>query len=342
MRGVWRMPTLLIGTYTTDTASQGVYRIDLVNNRLGNAVCVAQASDPSYLMMQGGDALFWVQENLPLPNGELVCAAPSGEGYAIRWRVSTQGRHPCHLAASPEGAWLAVANYTSGSVALYPNNTGNTPILCALFPGLRGGLHPTRQTGPHAHFVRFVSARELWSCDLGADSVRRFVLWQGQWRESTPALELPAGCGPRHLLIVGQFVYVLCELSGELMTFALPGDDLTTGVLLSRQPCVDPLTEGTAAAMKLGPEGLMYVTHRGSDSIGVFSLANPARPELFVTVPCGGQDPRDLLALPGMLICACQGSDSITVLTHAGGQHFQLRQTFSMPCPVCLIEESRS
>lgn len=325
--------SLLIGTYTTGTDSRGVYRLKMRGGVALAPQLALEADDPSYLLRRE-EALYWVDEAMNEPAGRIGCAYLQGDMYAAVQMKSTQGTHPCHLALSPQGRFLAAANYTSGGIAIFRADEKGAWQAAGLFKGRHVGPNPQRQEGPHAHFVTFRSETELLCCDLGGDCLRRVTCEDGVWQEQAPVLFFPAGSGPRHMVIQGKIAYVLCELSSELMTV-----DLEKGEILSKQYILREYKEGTAAALKLGPSGELLASHRGADTISIFSLENPLAPALVDVAKCGGSSPRDFLPLEdGSIVCACQRENALSILKKREGG-YKAVQWVALPAPVCVIEE---
>ena len=101
----------------------------------------------------------------------------SGRRLSVLGSWSSGGEHPCHLAVDPSGTVLVVANYTSGSLAVHrirPDGRLGEPTDVVQHGG--SGPHPTRQQGPHAHMVHFVSETLLLAVDLGMDAVAAYAL----------------------------------------------------------------------------------------------------------------------------------------------------------------------
>lgn len=325
--------TLLIGTYTTHTDSRGVYRLRIREGVALAPELVLEARDPSYLL-RAQDALYWVDEALGESEGRIGCAVRTGDTYAVRMHTGTHGVNPCHLARSPQGTWLAAANYTSGEIALLRQDTDGAWQEAGVFPGRWSGLNPQRQEGPHAHFVAFCAEDTLLACDLGGDCLRRLTCRDGRWYEEEPVLFFPAGSGPRHMVLRGELAYVLCELSCELITISY-----VRGEVLSRVPMLFEPAAGTAAALRMSPSGELLASHRGADTISVFSLKNPASPALRAVIPCGGKGPRDFWPLAdGSIVCACQESGEVTLVRQTP-EGYKAVQRIALPAPVCVIEE---
>ena len=72
----------------------------------------------------------------------------------MRDQIASGGSAPCHLALHPDGTTLFVANYVSGTVAVFPLDaegrvTGAEPAQVIQHTG--SGPRTDRQEGPHAH-----------------------------------------------------------------------------------------------------------------------------------------------------------------------------------------------
>ncbi|MDD3410863.1 MAG: beta-propeller fold lactonase family protein [Eubacteriales bacterium] len=319
---------LWIGSYTTGTEARGIVGAELEGDSLRLTGESIAAHDPSWLLPVE-NRLYWVDEALGQPAGHVVMARPSESGWDTVCEVSTEGGNPCHLSVSPDGRWMAAANYASGSVAVYALSADGLPELAAVLPGRASGPNPDRQRGPHAHFTAFEDG-ELLICDLGGDLLRRAVLEDGRWHEAEPKLRFPAGSGPRHMVRRGRYGYIVCELGNDLETF-----DLVTGELLARAD-VAPGANGSAAALRMDAAGRLIASHRGGDCVAAFSLENPALPRRVSVSPCGGACPRDVLPVGDRLLCACQQENAVTLLRPNAIGGFAPVTRLAVPAPVAL------
>ncbi|PZU09100.1 lactonase family protein [Sphingomonas sp.] len=240
---------------------------------------------------------------------------------------SMPGSGPCHVAISPDRSAVAVANYGSGSILLYPLDrvTG--------LPGGEGqeaqhhgtGPDAQRQTGPHAHWVGFTrDSRWLHSVDLGADSIfaHGYDASTQKLGEMRIAFRAPAGAGPRHLARHPRLpvCYLVAELANTLTVLAASEDGTF------RQTAVmSTLPQGFAGASQvahIAPNAAgtrLYVSNRGHDSIAVFALAPDGAASLIQHVDCGGHWPRFFLLLEdrGELLVANERSGTVTCLAIA-------------------------
>ena len=310
---------VLIGTY-----GAGIWRLD---TEKACAAQVAEAQDPSWLLRVGGDRLYATEECLGEKQGRVALFVRKDGAWIRRCTVPSGGENPCHLACSADGKWLAAANYTSGSVALFPLDEAGSPGKPQLFPGHHGGPNAERQEGPHAHFVTF-QPEGLLCCDLGADELRRIVLTPDGWQEAAPLWTLPAGTGPRHFARHGNRAYIVCELSGELLTYPYP-----EGRRLTREHIADG-AKGTAAALRFGEDGRLYASHRGGDCVSIYELDASGLPRLALRTSSVGSWPRDVLPIPDGMVCACQKSGEVVLLRR---QSPAVR--IAVPEPVGLCQE---
>lgn len=242
--------------------------------------------------------------------------------------VSTLGAHPCHAALSPDGGMLAVANYSSGNVALWrlDRKTG-LPVGAAQSVAHRGsGPDQRRQTGPHAHWVGFSrDGRTLHAVDLGADAVftHRVDPASGRITGSDVAYRAAPGSGPRHLAWHPRLpvAYLLAELANTVTVLRANADGgFTAGATLSTLPAkIGGASYGAHIAVNRAGTRL-YLSNRGHDSIAVFAIARDGGLSLVQHVSCGGHWPRLFLLREdrGELLVANERSGNVAVLRVQG------------------------
>jgi 6-phosphogluconolactonase (cycloisomerase 2 family) len=180
---------------------------------------------------------------------------------------------------------------------------------------------------------------DVLASDLGTDEVRRYRLDEttGRLRQRDP-LVMPAGSGPRHLIVDRRYAYVVGELDSTVSVVDLDAERVVETV--STQP-----TARTApshpSAIRLSPDGrFLYIANRGPDDIAVLAVERSAL-ELIGTVPSGGTHPRDLALDPAgaYLYVANQHSDAITAfrIDPATGLPEPHGPAFSTPSPTCIV-----
>lgn len=280
-----------VGCYTTpdrDGHGQGIaaFSMDGASGRWRPLGVVAAVPNPSFLALH--------------PNGRvLYCVHGAGysevSAFAIADRqtgrlaaLGTQpsgGSNPVHLEVHRDGNWLVVANYLGASVAVLPVGADGALGPPRQVVPLAGepGPDPVEQSGPHPHHIPFdPSGRFVAVPDKGLDRVFVFRLDSSSgtlspaepgWTASAP------GAGPRHIAFhpFRPLAYVVNELDSTITTYTF---ESATGrlrpvqVVSSRPPCVT--TRSTGAEIVVHPRGhTLYVSNRGHDCVGVFSIGDP-------------------------------------------------------------------
>jgi len=150
--------------------------------------------------------------------------------------------------------------------------------------------------GRNAHSIRVdATNRFAYVPTLGTDAVFMFTFdaRAGKLASNTPALELTSpGAGPRHFATSAdnRFLYLLCEMTAEIVTFAI---DAGTGLLTATSsvsglspentlvpgvPRGGPTTRNLdrdiwAADIHLTPDGkLLYLSERTESTLNAFSV----------------------------------------------------------------------
>jgi 6-phosphogluconolactonase len=305
--------------------------VDLGPEGFGPPVEVATAASPSFVVTSA--------------DGRFVYAALEGDdGQVGAWAVTdeppwaglgqqpTGGAAPCHLAISSDGRWLATANYTSGSVSVHPVlDDGSLGLRTDLIEH-RGtpGPQADRQDGAHAHQVVFVD-EGLLVCDLGLDAVVGYRFDSGRLTEVTRSA-MPAGSGPRHLVLDGDTAYVLGELSSTVTVCDVSGLILTPRRTVSLRSA-DARGENTAAEVVLVGDQVLG-SNRGDDTVAVLTPGDSAL-RLEESVPCGGSWPRWMGMVDGAVLVANERSHDVVRFVPDGGSWTEAGRV-SWPSPTCV------
>lgn len=284
------------------------------------AAPVADAPDASFGIRHPRHGLHYlVQEGA---DGMVSAFRTDGDRWTRVAHVSSAGADPCHVALDRTGTALAVANYSSGSVALIRLDpaTGLPSAPATVHPHHGSGPVTDRQAGPHAHWVGFTpDNRWLWSVDLGADTVfaHPFDARTGTLGTAQAALRAPAGSGPRHLALhpARPFAYLIHELANTVTALRVgPAPTLTP-----LAPPVSTLAPGftgksQAGAIAIDARGrYLYASNRGADTIAVFAIAPNGTLTPVQTIAATGRWPRHMQLLPrqSRLLVANQHSGTI-------------------------------
>jgi 6-phosphogluconolactonase (cycloisomerase 2 family) len=336
---------VFVGCYTAGAGGDGdgigLARRDPGSGELTWLGVAAKAIAPSYVVCHPElPVLYAVSE---VEDGAVTAYAVSPEGALSplgAW--PTGGSFPCHLTVvtpSRGTAWLAVANYGTGSVAglcLDEHGIPNGRHDLAIHSGQTKGGDPQRQDGPHAHMV--VGADEgVLAVDLGIDRIlyHPFDPDSGTFGPTIELAELPAGTGPRHLVTdkAGR-IHVVGELDGTVTVFDTgpnpwrAADRTRTTQTVHTQP----------SHIHISVDGrFLYVGNRGADTIAVLSLADDT-PGIVAEVPCGGAWPRHFAIIDGYLYVANERSNEIAVLAldpETGVPH-PTGTAMATPSPTCV------
>lgn len=343
-----------VGTYTNKTDSKGIYafEFDAQSGKLTAKGVAAETPDPSWVVIHpSGKFAYAANEAGKQSTVTAFAVAPqSGKLTQLNY-LPALGEDPCYLSFDKTGKYLFVANYSSGTVAVFPILADGKLGEHTSVVQDAGTLGPTkeRQEAPHAHWVE-VSPDNHFALvsDLGLDDILifRFDPAKGTLAPHVPAFaKLAAGAGPRHAAFSpdGRFVYVVSELNSTVTAFSF---DSAKGILYDPQVIStlpkDLQGRNDTAEIAVHPSGnWLFASNRGHDTIAVFSV-DPARGKLQPAreFPTGGKEPRHFAIDPTgrFLLAENQNSNTIVVfrIDLDKGTLTQVSQVDGIPSPVCL------
>jgi len=272
------------GTYT-GKLSKGIYHceLDMKDGKLSKPILAAETKSPSfvaihpnlkflYAVNEGGGKGSIAAFSIDAKTGNLTLlnSQPSGGGG------------PCHLVVDATGKAVLAANYGGGSCCSIPIMADGSLAEPASIIQHKGKSKLPNQQGPHAHSINLDKANKFAFCaDLGLDKilVYKFDADKGTLTpHDPPALDTPAGSGPRHFAFhpQGKAAYICGEMS---MTIIACDYDADKGVLTQKQ-ILSTLPEGAAGAKGLSTAEVVvhqsgqfvYVSNRGHNSIAMFKI----------------------------------------------------------------------
>src|SRR5260221_61189 len=323
-----------VGTYTEDgSKSKGIYayRYDAKTSEITPLGLAAETTNPSFVAPHpNGRFLYAVNEvpNYKGPNSGGVSAFSidhtTGKLTFLN-EVPSRGADPCYIIVDRTGKYVLVANYTGGSIAVFPVLAdGKLGEASAFVQHTGKGTNPTRQEGPHAHSIDLSpDNRFAMVDDLGLDEllVYKFDAAKGSLAASDPPFaKLDAGAGPRHFALRpdGKFAYVVTEMGHTVTAFSI---DAAGGKLQSLQTVTtlpkDFQGRNDDAEIQVHPSGkFLYASNRGEDTIAIYAIDGSKGTLTQVgSVPTGGKEPRSFEIDPTgtLLFAENQKSDSIVV-----------------------------
>jgi len=348
-----------VGTYTEDgSKSKGIYayRYDADKSEITSLGLAAETTNPSFVALHpNGRFLYAVNEvgNYKGPNSGGVSAFSIDHAtgkLTFLNEVASRGADPCYITVDKTGKYVLVANYTGGSVAVFPVlDDGKLGEASAFVQHTGHGSDPKRQEGPHAHSIDLSPDNRLAMVDdLGLDEllVYEFDSTRGTLTPNDPPFaKLDAGAGPRHFAMhpSGKFAYVVAEMHSKVTAFT---NDPKTGTLHSFQT-ISTLPQGFSgenddAEIQMHPSGkFLYASNRGHDSIAVFAIdGNKGSLSPVEYIPTQGKTPRSFEIDPTgkLLFAENQKSDNIIVFQIDGktGRLTPTDQKLEVGSPVCL------
>src|SRR5580692_11435256 len=353
-----------VGTYTTEagSTSKGIYAysFDPDTAELTPLGLAAETTNPSFLAVHPNHRFLYAVNEVGNYKGEKSGAVSAFSTdrttgkLTLLNEVASKGADPCYITVDKTGKYVLVANYTGGSVAVFPVlEDGRLGEATAFIQHTGHGADPERQEGPHAHSID-LSPDERFAIvdDLGLDEtlVYRFDRAKGSLTLNDPQIyttlaKADPGAGPRHFAFNpnGKFAYVVNEIQSTVSVFSYDG---SAGVLRRLQTIStypkDFSAHNDDAEIQVHPSGkFLYASNRGHDSIAVFAI-DPDKGTLTLIeyVPTKGQSPRNFEIDPTgkLLFAANEKSDNIVIfrINAQTGRLTATDKVLDISQPVCV------
>ncbi len=266
-------------------------------------------------------------------------------------RETIDGDAPCYVSTDDEGRFAFVANYSSGSIMVYPlaSDGALQAVASTVQHPEHRGPNKQRQEGPHAHSI-LMDPSNQWVCvaDLGLDQVRVYALDRADGK-LTPAehsaFELPPGSGPRHLAFhpSGRWAYVINELTSTLTTASFDPGSGEMKEVQTVTTILGPVPAGNSTAEVLvHPSGrFIYGSNRVHDSIAVFHFdEQTGKTTLVQNQPTGGKIPRNFRIDPSGRYLLAENQLSGTIRSFRidleDGTLTDTWHSIEIPSPACI------
>jgi len=361
--------TLLVGTYTRpikfgtgkilEGKGAGIYCFRLDQSKPGFRLVevTGDVVNPSFLAASADARRVYAVNELKEWEGKASGTLSSFSFDPATGRLDflnlrpTWGTDPCYVELDRSGRWAAVANFMSGSIAIFPVlSDGSLGSAATRVQHEGSGPDPLRQNGPHAHSTVFSSDnRTLYVPDLGLDMVVAYD-FDPETGSISPepgmSLRAPRGAGPRHVQFhpSGRFAYVVNELSSSVSAY----DRTEASAPIDPALTLSTLPEGfsgvnSCADLKFHPSGVwFYVSNRGHDSIAAFSIdPDSGLPRLEGVESTRGGVPRNFAIDPSgaWLVAANQDTDNLVLFSidQGTGRLEYTGVSQAVPTPVCVL-----
>ena len=346
---------MLVGTYT-GTGSKGIYVYNF-NAETGRAKWVSNTdsviTNPSYLTLSANGKFVYAVNETNGSNPGKVSAFSFNKSKGTLSLLNTElsgGDDPCYVATSRDGKWIAVANYTGGSVSVFPvNKDGSLQHFSQLMQDSGNSINKERQEKAHVHESVFSPDNKfLFTPDLGLDKVMIYNFNTNLKKPLSPAnspfVKTTAGSGPRHITFHpnGRFAYLISELSGTVTVYNYNNGKL---VEIQQVPAHAAGYKGVigSAEVVVSPDGnFLYASNRGDENnIAIFSInSSTGKLKAVGYQSIFGKAPRNFIIDPlgNFLLVANQNTDNVVVFKR-NKQTGMLKATgreIRIPKPVCL------
>jgi len=348
-----------VGTYTEDgSKSKGIYayRFDPKTAAITPLGLAAESTNPSFVALHpNGRFLYAVNEvpNYKGPNSGGVSAFSIDHAtgkLTFLNEVASRGADPCYITVDKTGKYVLVANYTGGSVAVFPvAPDGKLAEASAFIQHTGRGPNSQRQEGPHAHSIDLSPDNKFaYVDDLGLDEllVYKFDAARGSLLPNNPPFaKLDAASGPRHFALRpdGKFAYVVAEMGHTVTALS---NDAANGKLQVVDKVMtlpdDFRDRNDDAEISVHPSGkFVYASNRGEDTIVVYAI-DEAKGTLtqVASHSTGGKEPRSFEIDPTgtFLFAENQKSDNIVVfrIDQKTGRLTPTGKILEVASPVCV------
>jgi len=291
--------TLLVGTYTEpirfgtgrilEGKGEGIYcyRFDPEKGKFRFSSLMKGVVNPSFLTATRDLKFVYAVNELKRAEGRdsgtisAFAFDPASGSLTFLNRRLTWGTDPCFVALDQRGKFAAVANFMSGSVAVFPlRPDGSLGEASCVVQHSGHSIDSARQAGPHAHSVIFdPSNRTIFVPDLGLDSIVAYDFDEtGGLIAASPARNAPSlpGAGPRYMELQrsGRFAYTVNELNSTITAsnYDPQAQTLTAFQEISTLPA-EYKGSSTCADLHIGASGrFLYASNRGHNSIAIYSI----------------------------------------------------------------------
>lgn len=354
----WEQGIFYIGSYGEKSeATIHVCKMDKQTGELNILQRISGVENASFLALHPEGHMLYVTKEIGEANGDPggeVAALPIDPGSGLLGDVTssayTGGGHPCYISVNEAGTGLYAANYTGGSIALFPlAEDGQLQEASSLMQheGEEGPV-ADRQKAPHAHCVLPMPGTSfICAVDLGMDAIvtYRHDETAGELMKIGEA-KVHAGAGPRHIVYHPKLnvAYVANELDSSVTLLRIDREigELTVDTTYSTLPS-DYTGYNDSADIHVSSDGrFLYSSNRGHNSIAVFAIDGQSG-ELapIQNISCGGELPRNFGITPeGDYLLVANGKTNNVVVFRRNMETGKLEQTdkqLEVNIPVCIL-----
>ena len=277
---------VFLGSYNRDKSAEAiqVYQLDTLSGKLTKFTSVTNIVNPSYLTVSPNGKYVYACTDTKTPNAGSISSFefdPANKTLTFLNSQRSGGENPVYVSVHKNGKLLANANYTEGSVSVFPIlENGKIDSIAQNFQYTDGSTHKERQTRSHVHSAVFSPQCDyLFLPDLGADKIRCYAFDENLKKPlvetKNPFTKTDLEAGPRHFTFHPnqKFGYCIEEMAGQLSVYKYENGVLKKIQRIATHP--DKIKEGFESSdVHISPNGkFLYATNRGKENnIAIFSI----------------------------------------------------------------------
>lgn len=277
---------VFLGSYNRDKSAEAiqVYQLDTLNGNLTKVTSAKNVVNPSYLTVSPNGKYVYACTDTKTPNAGSISSFefnPENKSLTFLNSQRSGGENPVYVTVHKSGKWIANANYSEGSVSVFPIlENGKIDSIAQNFQYTDGSTHKERQTKSHVHSAVFSPQFDyLFLPDLGADKIRCYAFDEYQKQPlietKNPFTKTDLEVGPRHFTFHPnqKFGYCIEEMAGAISVYKYNDGTLTKIQRINTHP--DKIKEGFESSdIHISPDGkFLYASNRGKENnIAIFSI----------------------------------------------------------------------
>ena len=277
---------VFVGSYNWNKNKEGiyVYSLDTTNGQLSKLTSLKNILNPSYLTIsKNGKFIYACTESKTPHSGSVSSFEFDIISKTIR-PINSQksgGENPVYITLDKNEQHLINANYTEGSISVYPLvDSGFIQYPKQIMQLTKGSLVTDRQDRSHIHAAVFSpDFQYIFFPDLGADVIRSFSFNTSRSEllvglDSNMIHSRP-GSGPRHFTFHpnGKYAYCIEELSGSISAYSYHDGHLDSIQHLENHDSKYK-DDFNSADIHISPDGkYLYASNRGvENNIAIYNI----------------------------------------------------------------------